>query len=98
MRKGMNRLPLAGTLANQLLEKRFTKYGCYKFCYAPGLWKHNSKPIQFALFVDDFGIKYFHKKDADHLQNALKDHFKMKIDWSGEFYFGITFGWHYKDR
>ena len=28
------------------------------------LWKHDNKPISFTLIVDDFGVKYIHKKDA----------------------------------
>ena len=33
----------------------------------PGLWKHKSKKVYFALCVDDFGVKYTCKKQVQHL-------------------------------
>jgi hypothetical protein len=32
---------------------------------------HKSRPIQFALCVDDFGVKYVNKEDVEHLKSAL---------------------------
>jgi hypothetical protein len=32
---------------------------------------HKSCPIQFALCVDDFGVKYVNKEDVEHLKAAL---------------------------
>jgi hypothetical protein len=29
----------------------------------PALWKHKTRPTQFILIVNDFGIKYFTKND-----------------------------------
>ncbi len=52
IRKGMNGLPLAGILANELLKKRLAKFDYYKVIYAPCLWKHHLEPIQFMLVVD----------------------------------------------
>ncbi|KAL7447610.1 hypothetical protein ACHAXS_000009 [Conticribra weissflogii] len=98
IQKGMYGLPQASILANQLLKKRLAKYGYYKVPHTPGLWKHHLRPIQFTLVVDDFGIKYVNKKDAKHLLNALKDHYKVEVDWTGELYCGITLAWNYKDR
>ena len=51
-------LAQAGLLANELLAKRMAKHGFNQTPHTPGLWKHQSKPIQFMLVVDDFGIKY----------------------------------------
>jgi hypothetical protein len=65
-------LPQAGLLTNKLLACRLAKYGYYQTIHTPGLWKHTWQPIQFALVVDDFGIKYEDTKHATHLVAALK--------------------------
>jgi hypothetical protein len=62
---------------------------------APGLWKHNTRPIQFTLVVDDFGIKYVNKEHAQHLKNTLKEHYKLTSNWTGKQYIGITLDWDY---
>ena len=55
--RGMYGLPQAGILANQLLRKRLKPHGYYEVQHTPGLWRHESLPIQFTLVVDDFGVK-----------------------------------------
>ena len=35
----------------------------------------------FSLFVDNFGVKYFSKDDADHLLNSLRNHYAVSTDW-----------------
>ncbi|KAL7453506.1 hypothetical protein ACHAXS_000302 [Conticribra weissflogii] len=82
-------LSQAGILANQLLKSRLANYGFSKVLLTSSLWKHHSKPIQLMIVVD-FGIKYINKKDAVHLLNALKDHYKMNFDWTGRLYCEIT--------
>ena len=47
----------------------------------PGLWKHNSRPINFTLVVDDFGVKYSGKDHALHLKAELETKYKVTIDW-----------------
>jgi hypothetical protein len=42
-----------------------------------------------TLVVDDFGIKYLGKENADHLLNALKENFEVTEDWAGKLYCGI---------
>ena len=61
----------------------------------PGLWKHDTRPIQFTLVVDDFGIKYVGEEHVHHLQRVLKQHYDIKSDWSGQHYIGITLLWDY---
>jgi hypothetical protein len=58
IRRGMYGLPQAGIIANQLLKKRLAEFGYFELPHTPGLWKHASRPVQFTLVVDDFGIKY----------------------------------------
>ena len=70
IRRGMYGLPQAGLLAQQLLEERLAKHGYHQSQLVPGMWSHETRPITFSLVVDDFGVKYVHKDDADHLMNA----------------------------
>ena len=64
----------------------------------PGLWKHATRPIQFTLAVDNFGVKYEGKQHALHLKKTLEDHYKITTDWTGARYIGITLDWDYKKR
>jgi hypothetical protein len=56
-KRGMYGLPQAGLMANKLLKKRLNKHGYKQSKLVPRLWKHNTRPIQFTLVVNDFGIK-----------------------------------------
>ena len=96
--KRMYRLPQAGLLANELLEKRLNKYRYYQSKLVPGLWTHEWRPIQFTLVVDDFGVKYVGKEHAQHLYTVLKKYYPVTPDWTGDRYIGITLDWDYKKR
>jgi hypothetical protein len=69
--KGMYGLKEASLLAYNQLKEHLAPYGYAPVRFTPGLWKHNERRTTFTLAVDDFGIKYFHKADADHLFSAL---------------------------
>jgi hypothetical protein len=97
-KRGMCGLPQEGILANELLEKRFNKHGYRQSKLVPGLWKHDTRPIQFTLVVDNFGVKYVGEEHAQHLNNTLKEHYKLTCDWTGPQYIGITLDWDYKKR
>ena len=94
--KGMYGLPQAGILAQDLLAERLEEHGYYQSTIIPGLWKHKTRPILFPLVVDDFGIKYTNKEDADHLMAVLKENYKVKEDWEGERYIGLHMRWDYQ--
>ena len=96
--KGMYGLPQAGLMANVLLEKRLNKKGYYQSKLVPGLWKHKTRPIQFALTVDDFAVKYVGKEHALHLKSVLEQHYKITLDWTGKRYIGMTLDWDYEKR
>ncbi|KAL7478476.1 hypothetical protein ACHAW6_004248 [Cyclotella cf. meneghiniana] len=51
--------------------------------------------IQFTLIVDDFEFKYECKEDAKHLLKVLKEHYKVKADWTGTRYIGVQLHWDY---
>ena len=97
-KRGMYGLPQSGLLANELLEKRLNRHGYRQSKFVPGLWKHDKRPIQFTLVVDDFGVKYVGEEHAKHLQRVLEEHYKLTCDWSGTRYIGITLDWDYHKR
>ena len=53
--------------------------------------------ICFSLCVDDFGVKYFSKEDAEHLIAALLEKFYIAVDWDGKNYCGLNIDWHYQE-
>ena len=75
--KGMYGLKQSGLLANELLAKRLNKNGYHQSKLVPGLWVHESRPIQFTLVVDDFGIKYEREQDARHLMKVLTHYYEV---------------------
>ena len=61
-----------------------------------------TKPVQFSLVVDDFGVNYVGEEHVHHLIQALKtdhkepgDAYKVEVDWKGNLFCGITIEWHY---
>ena len=71
IRNGMYRLPQAGLLAKQLLEKRLNAKGYIQSTLVTGLWNHAWRPITFNLCVEDFGVKYVGKQHGDQLMSIL---------------------------
>ena len=96
--KGMYGLPQAGLLANELLEKRLNKNGYFQSKIVAGLWSHKTRPIQFTLVVDDFGVKYVGREHVEHLLKTLEEHYKVTSDWKGDRYIGIHLQWDYDKR
>ena len=93
--KGMYGLKQAAILAYNQLVIALAPAGYYPAPHTVGLWCHKSKPTKFCLCVDDFGVKYYSKVDADHFLNALRAHYKISVDWDGHNYYGLTLAWDY---
>lgn len=47
--------------------------------------------------MDDFGVKYFIKDDADHLLEYLKIHYAISTDWEGRNYIGLKADFNYNE-
>ena len=77
--KGMYGLPQVGLIANELLETRLNKQGYRQSKLVPGLWKHDTMPIQFTLVVDDFGVKYVGTEHAQNLIKVLERYYKINV-------------------
>ena len=95
-RKGIYGLKEAGLLAFKHLVSNLSPFGYEPMPFTPGLWRHRSRPTTFTLCVDDFGIKFFCKADADHLISALQTNYETTIDWSGSLYCGLNLKWNYE--
>jgi hypothetical protein len=98
MRHAVWGLPQAGILANKKLRQKLALFGYHKCIDTPGLWKHESRPLTFTLVVDDFGVKYEKKEDADHLISSIKSTYRLTKDWMGNLYCGITLDWDYVNQ
>jgi hypothetical protein len=48
--------------------------------------------------VDDFGIRYVGKEQAQHLIDVLQSKYTITIDWEGTKYVGLNLTWDYKNR
>jgi hypothetical protein len=98
IQKGMYRLPQAGILANELLQRNLAKDGYQPTQHTHGLWAHNTRSISFSLVVDDFGVKYVGCEHAEHLMACIKKNYNISSDWNGRAYCGLTLDWDYKNR
>jgi len=83
-------------LAYEQLRDNLAKYGYEPFRHTPSMCHHKTHPLAFTLAVDDFGIKYFHKDDLNHIFLELQDKYSIMIDWSGNYYLGLTIDWQYQ--
>ena len=98
VRKGMPGLKQAGKVANDRLKQHLEKFGYYPAPRTPALWLHKTRKMSFTLCVDDFGIKYIDRADANHLLNCLRQIYAISVGWSGKNYIGLTLNWDYKKR
>jgi hypothetical protein len=98
IRKGMYGLPQAGILAHDRLVEHLARHGYIKTPHTAGLFRHVTRPIQFTLVVDDFGVKYTGTENAQHLIDTLQALYTITIDWAGTRYLGLTLAWNYEHR
>ena len=80
IKKGMYGLKQAAVLAYDQLKAVLKPYGYSPVKGTVGLWQHETRQIRFCLCVDDFGIKYFRKQDAEHLLQAIGSKYKYTVD------------------
>ena len=97
IRKGMYGLKQAERISNNQLKQHLKTHGYVPCRYTPGLFNHISQKISFALCVDDFGVKYTDKANAQHLLTCLEKLYKCTTDWEGKLYLGMTLNWNYTE-
>ena len=57
----------SGYIANIKLKRILGLDGYFPSRFTPGLFTHKTRDIAFSLVVDNFGVKYTKKEDAEHL-------------------------------
>ena len=89
-------LKQAAIIAYNHLINQLKPHGYNPCSETTGLQRDKTRKTKFCLCVDDFGVKYFSKDDADHLLNALCLHYKISVDYEGMHYCGFTIEWNYE--
>ena len=69
--KGMHGLPKSGKITHDALVKHLEPYVYRPPSNNPVLCTHESRPINFTLLVDDFGVKYLVKEHALQFKSEL---------------------------
>ena len=67
----------------------------YPVLFTTVIWEHNIRRTKLCLCVDDFGVKYFTKYDANHLLDSLKNHYAISTDWEGCNHLGLKIDWNH---
>jgi len=88
-------LKQAGKFSNNLLAEQLQAHKYYQCTITPGLRRHTWQQVMFVLFLDNFGVKYICKADADHLHQALQQLFTVATDWTGSKFACINIQWDY---
>ena len=73
-------LPQSGLLADEILEKRLNKRGYQQSKLVPGFWTHDSRPVQFTLVVENFGVKYLDEYHVIHLKNPIEENYTVTTE------------------
>ena len=68
---GMYGISQAGKITNGKLKLHLSIFGYKPAPITPGLWWHQTPPLQFSLVVNDFAVKYERQEDIQHLLNVL---------------------------
>ena len=58
-----------------------------------GLFTHETKNVEFVLWVDGFLVKYITDEDANHFLTALQEVYKTLVDKKAERYVGLNLDW-----
>ena len=88
----------SGYIANIELKRILGLEGYVPSRFTPGLFTHKTRDIAFSLVVDDFGVKYAKKEDAEDLLTTIQDRYPIKVDWEPMFYLGVTLDFNYEER
>ena len=95
IKRGMYGLKQAARLAYNSLKQHLKKCGYKPDKYAQNILHHNTRKKFFCLCVDDFGVQYFNKKDAEHLINTLQHKYVVTTDFNGKTFCGLDIEWDY---
>ena len=88
-------LTQAGKIANDKIKLHLSKFGYDPVPIMPGLWRHQTFPLEFSLVVHDFGVKYERRAGITHVLYSLKTIYNISEDWDGKIYCGVKLDWDY---
>ena len=91
-------VPQSVKLANDLLQTRLEDAQYYEKATTMGLLRHKWRSIQFVIIVENFGLEYVRKQDADHLSSVLKNHHYIYRYWEGNKFAGIDLYWNFATK
>ena len=74
--KGMYGLKKSAILAYENLKQSLTPHSYVPIIGTAGICAKKTHPTKFCLCVDNFGIKYFNKIDAQHLLDTIGQIYK----------------------
>ena len=90
-------LKQSGLLSQVRLVTQLNKHGYYQTA-TPMLFRHQDRPIDFTLVVDDFGVQYNRDEDLDHLITCLTDMYLVKIERTGTRFLGFDIDYNMTER
>ena len=82
-------LKQSGLLSQQRLVTQLNLFGYFQTA-TPMFFRHDTRPIDFTLVVDDFGIQYSRDDDLDHLLECLTDMYSVKTEKTGFRFSALT--------
>ena len=91
-------LKQAGRVTNDRLKINLAQFGYAPVPCTSALCKHATHDITFYLVVDDIGVKYVGKENADHLIQSLKKQYTISMDCTGSLFYGLHIQWYYSVR
>jgi hypothetical protein len=96
--KALYGLPQApGKIAQDSLVELLRAHGYTQCENTPCIFRHAIRTTTFSLVVDDYGVKYNNKEDAEHLIAALQTKNAIKINWNGDKFLGLKLDWNHAD-
>ena len=77
----LHRLEENGSIANEdIVVDHSLQFGRHEIKHTAGLFTHVTRPIQFSLVVDDFGVKWVNHADLNHLLESPRTKHTMTCD------------------
>ena len=73
-------LTQAGIIEHEAIKEHLKTYGYALSIITQGLWTNQERDIMFTQVVDNFGIRYRNKKDADHIIAELQAKYEVTQD------------------
>jgi hypothetical protein len=89
-------LKQSGMICRKALVAHLALHGYHADPLVPTVFAHETRATGFVLVVDDFGVKYnaLSADDAQHLIDALRTKYTVKVDMEAKKFIGVTLDWH----